>query len=515
MNARPYQTEAIEAIEAGFGNFRKQLLVLPTGGGKTCVFSWLAQRRQPQRTLILAHREELIDQAVAKLAAATGIRADREKAEHWASKTASVVVGSIQSLCRKARLERWAPDHFGLVVADEAHHCCSPTWQTVLKHFGSAQVLGVTATPDRSDKRNLGEYFENVAHEISLFTLIDQGYLSPISIKAIPLQIDLSNVGVKLGDFKDADLDHAITPYLSRIAQAIKEHAPGRRTLVFLPLINTSLKFVEACKACGLNAEHIDGTSPDRKEILARFADGEFEVLSNAMLLTEGFDDPGIDCVVVLRPTKSRPLYAQIVGRGTRTSFLKDDLLLLDFLWMHQKHPICRPAHLIAKDEEEAQSITELSQAKGCSDQLELRQLAADATHQREESLRKKLQANSRKQGKFISSEEYAMQHDSLAVAEYQPEMAWERQPITEPQARALSRAKIDVETVRGKGHASKLLDIVFRNRKVTLAGAKAVELMRRMPHICAEAGITNLEQPTSADAGRFFAQLKKRRTAA
>ena len=237
---------------------------------------------------------------------------------------------------------------------------------------------------------------EAVAAEVKLLDLIQDGFLSGISIKSVPLQIDLTSVKSTAGDLDSGDLGCVLEPYLSQIAQAIQTHAPFRRVLAFLPLIATSRKFVEACRDIGLSAEHIDGFSPDRREILDRFNRWEFDVLSNAMLLTEGFDDPGIDCVVVLRPTRSRPLYAQMVGRGTRIAPHKDNLLLLDFLWMHERHSIAHPAHLIAGSEAEAEAMTELAQEKAGGgagqDAIDLQGLASETQTKREEALRKQLE---------------------------------------------------------------------------------------------------------------------------
>ena len=510
MDPRAYQINIIQAVERGWSEFRKLLVVAPTGSGKTIIFAHIASR-EPGRTLILAHREELIEQAIEKLHRATGITAQKEKAEAEASLSARVVVGSIQTLLRPARLSRWPSDHFDLVIVDEAHHALAASYMTVLNHFdGHARVLGVTATPDRGDKKNLGSYFNGVAAEVPLFGLIDDGYLSRIAVKAIPLQIDLSSVRQTAGDYSEADLGSALEPYLGEIAKAIKEHASFRRVLAFLPLIATSQKFVEACRAVGLAAEHVDGESPDRKDRLARFAACEFDVLSNAMLLTEGYDDPGIDCVVVLRPTRSRPLYAQMVGRGTRIHDCKDSLLLLDFLWHHQKHSLCRPASLIATTDAEAEAITKLAQdqaglpsdvAAQC--EMDLQKLAGTATEQREESLRKQLAEQSKKRGKTISAEEFALSHHSMETAEFEPSMKWESNEITEKQAKVLTRAKIDLETVRGRGHASRLIDLVLRNQKLVLASPAQQKLMARMGHPMAD-------KATQEEARKFFATMRR-----
>jgi superfamily II DNA or RNA helicase len=498
MIPRRYQVDCVDAVEKGFETFNRLLAVLPTGAGKTIIFSFLAQKRRQrgERVLILAHREELIDQAIAKLHSATGIIAQKEKAEHKASLSASVVVASVQTMIR--RLDKWPSDHFGLVVADEAHHAISSTWQTVLKHFDT-HTLGVTATPDRGDKKELGSFFESIAFEISLIDLIQQGFLAPITFKSLPLRIDLNNVGMKAGDFDDTELGAAIEPYFSQIVGHIKTSAPNRRCLVFLPLIATSEKFVAECEKQGIRACHVDGYCSDRRARLHRFGEGDFDLLSNAMLLTEGYDEPSIDCVIPLRPTRSRPLYAQQIGRGTRMFPLKDNLLVLDFLWMHAKHKLCRPAHLIAGCEDEADIITEIAEAGRGDVELDLIKVSAEAQSKREEALLKKLKEQENKKAKFISAEQFAMSHGSLEAAEFQATMPWESDAVSGPQRRYLKEAGIDVESVTGKGHATKLLNIYFANKPLQLATPKQRAAMRRRGH-------PNWQQATKREAAQFFA---------
>lgn len=483
MNLRPYQQKIVDATVAGFGQFNRQLVVAPTGSGKTVIFSHLA-KATPGRTLVLAHREELIDQAIAKLYAAAKIPADKEKAEWRASLNARCVVASVQTMIR--RLGRWPADHFDLVVADEAHHAISDSWQRVLNHFDRhAKVVGFTATPDRGDKRNLGNYFENVAAEVSLFELINAGFLSRIAVKSIPLQIDLSRVGQRAGDFDESDLGDALAPYLKSIAAAIRDHAAFRRTLVFLPLIATSKAFTEECIAAGLNAAHIDGTSPDRADILKRFAAGDIDMLCNAMLLTEGYDDCGIDCVVILRPTKSRPLYSQMAGRGTRTAAAKQNLLLLDFLWLHEKHNLIRPAHLVASTEEQADIITELAQKAGGESQVEfdLEGLATEAQVQREEKLRAELEAKAKRKSRFIDAMDFCLSLHQTEAAEFEPVCAWESKAVSAGQASVLERAGIDPTSIKSCGHASRVIDLIVTRAKLNLATPKQMRLMRQLGH--------------------------------
>ena len=351
---RPYQHEAVAAIIRGFDEYDRQLAVKPTGSGKTVVVAKVAEHFQPGRTLFLAHREELLVQAKDKILAATGILAEIEAAGQVASLQAPIVVASVQTLIREPRRARFPANHFRLVVIDEAHHVLAESYQRTLAHFGGTKALGVTATPDRGDKRALGDYFQNIAFEIGFVDLVKAGYLSRIQVRTIPLKIDLHGVRTTAGDYNANDLCNALEPYLAQIAGAVAVDLADRKTLVFLPLCSLSERFAELCRERGLPAEHVAGTSKDRGGALERFKSGKIKLISNSMLYSEGFDEPSIDCIIPLRPTKSRNLFAQQVGRGTRIHPGKDHLLILDFLWQTHKHNLVRPASLVAEDEEEA-----------------------------------------------------------------------------------------------------------------------------------------------------------------
>jgi len=507
ISLRPYQTACLNQTIQGFELFDRQLGVLPTGGGKTIVFSHLAKTFLPRKTLILAHRDELIDQAIQKLHAATGVFAQKEKAEWKASLSAEVVVASIQTMQR--RLDKWPSDHFGLVVADEAHHAISQSWQQVLSHFSGAKVLGVTATPDRGDKKNLGKYFQNIAFEISLFDLIDDGWLSRIAVKSVPIKIGLSQVRQTAGDYNDSDLGKALDPYLRQIAQVIAEEAVFRKVLVFLPLIATSQSFCSICREHGLNAEHIDGMSPDRQSKLERYAKGKIDVLCNAMLLTEGYDCPEISCVVVLRPTRSRALYSQMVGRGTRTFPGKENLLLLDFLWLHEAHSLIRPAHLVAQSEEVAEEMTKEAEKLGRDGQmsLDLKVLESECRKQREAKLQEELALKARKKARTIDAMEFALSIHSSALAEYQPTMPWELEAPSIGQIDVLTHNGIDISTVKSKGHASKIIDVLMLRNRLKLSTPKQIRLMRRLGHLNPET--VSLEKATAFIGRRLGRQVK------
>ena len=363
MELRPYQNEAKSAVFREWENgCNKTLLVLPTGCGKTIVFAKITEEcvRNGQRVLILAHRGELLEQAADKIMKTTGLGCATEKAEESCiGSWYRVVVGSVQTLMREKRLNQFQSDYFDTIIIDEAHHCISDSYRRVLDHFSEAKVLGVTATPDRGDMKNLGQVFESLAYEYTLPKAIKEGYLSPIKALTIPLKLDLTGVGTQAGDFKSSDLSTALDPYLYQIADEMTKHCKNRKTVVFLPLVKTSKKFRDILNEKGFKAAEVNGESKERAEILNDFENNKYNVLCNSMLLTEGWDCPDVDCVVILRPTKVRSLYSQMVGRGTRLAPNKDHLLLLDFLWHTERHELCHPAHLICENEEVAVKMTE------------------------------------------------------------------------------------------------------------------------------------------------------------
>lgn len=486
LELRPYQAEAKAAIQAEWakGNTRT-LLVLPTGCGKTIVFSKLAEDcvREGERVLILAHRGELLEQAADKLYQATGLVCAVEKAEQTSIDSwYRVVVGSVQSLMRPARLEQFSPDHFDVIIVDEAHHVLADSYQRILQYFEHAKVLGVTATPDRGDMRNLGEFFDSLAYEYTLPRAIREGYLSPIRAMTIPLRLDISQVGVQNGDFAAGQLGTALDPYLEQIADEMLEHARGRKTLVFLPLIATSQKFTEILRSRGFRAAEVNGESADRATILADFEAGKYDVLCNSMLLTEGYDCPSIDCIVVLRPTKIRSLYSQMVGRGTRLHPGKDHLLLLDFLWHTERHDLCHPAHLIAPSEEIARQMTANIEAAGCPVDLEEaeRQAEEDVIAAREEALAKQLAEMRRRKRALVDPLQFEMSIQAEDLAGYVPAFGWEMGPPSDAQKQALERAGIFPDEIESAGKASLLLDRLAKRREEGLTTPKQIRFLER-----------------------------------
>lgn len=461
---RPYQLEAVRAINDKWSEWNRELLVLPTGCGKTVVFNTVAHQRDGN-TLILAHRDELIEQARDKYFAMYGELPGKIKADE--NDIRQVTVGSVQTMSR-----RDYSGQFQTVIVDEAHHAISPSYQTVLDQFPEAKVLGVTATPDRGDKRSLARYFDGIAYEYGLKTAVAEGYLCPITAKTIPLEIDMDAVTVSIGDFQVDSIAETLEPYLPQIAEAIRFHASARKTVVFCPLISIAQELASMIPG----AREVNGNSADRKEILDWFDKaGPGAVLCNAMLLTEGWDCPSCDCVVVLRPTKIRSLYCQMVGRGTRLYPGKDNLLLLDFLWMCQKHNLCRPASLVSDNEEDIKAV--VKEAK--NDEIDLFSAVSDAEEARRNALAKALANQAKKKSKLVNPLELFDILDDVGLADYEPTFKWEEDDASEKQIKALERFGVDAEGIT-KGYACAIMDKLIGRANKKMATVKQIRTLKR-----------------------------------
>jgi superfamily II DNA or RNA helicase len=349
MTLRPYQEEAISQIgEAVDRGVRKQLGVAATGLGKTIIFSSLAER-MAMPTLILAHRDELISQAADKLrqvwpGADIGvIKAGRNEIDH------QVVVGSVQTLARQSRRDQVPFDKFGLIIIDEAHHSKADSYLNIIEHFHAGEqdgplLLGVTATPDRGDGKGLADIFDEITFNYDMLWGIRSGYLSDLRGMRVHLDVDFSKVKVSRGDYDAGQagrmLEDADAPTL--VADAWMKYADDRKTLVFTPTIATAEMVAVELIGRGVRAASLSGETPldERRDILARYAAGEIRVVSNCAVLTEGFDDPGTSCIIVARPTKSRALYTQMIGRGTRRHPDKTDCLVIDVVGASATHSL-------------------------------------------------------------------------------------------------------------------------------------------------------------------------------
>lgn len=452
--------------------------------GKTTVFGEVTRRTigNGKPVLVLAHREELIEQAAARLSSLCGVEAEIEKAERSYSYNSPLCIASVQSL-QGGRLDALRKGWFGLTVIDEAHHSIAPTYRNIIDHVGG-HLLGVTATADRADKRGLAEVYDSIAYEYPIARAVAEGWLSPIKAKCIPLSVDLRNVRVSHGDFQANDLGDALEPYLADIASVMVRECAYRKTVVFLPLVKTAEKMADELNRAGLSAVCVSGydSSEIRKAKLEAFKRGDYDVICNSMLLTEGWDCPEVDCVIVLRPTKSRPLYSQMIGRGTRLSPGKKELLLLDFLWMTAKHDLCRPATLLGKEPDVAKRMTEITEDSGEPKDLFgiAEQAESDVIQQREDALAAELAKQRRKKQQLVDPLQFATSIQDLDLMEYRPTFAWELKDPTEKQLATIEKMGVSTEGIESSGQASALLDALMRRIDNRLATPKQIRLLER-----------------------------------
>lgn len=348
LSLRPYQTEALRSIAAAEAEgFRRLLLQMATGLGKTIVFGTLATETAG-RSLILAHRDELIEQAVERLRFIDNkvdlgvVKAERFEVDH------QIIVASVQTLARERR--RQGLGDFARVIVDEAHHAAAPTYRRILTDAGvfapdGPRLLGVTATPVRGDRVGLDTVFEMIVFEYPILKGIENGYLSDLRGLRVTLAgLNLDRVTTRQGDWQAGQLGDALEEANApeHIAAAYRDHAFGRKTIVFTPTVQLAKDLIEPFQRVGATAEVVHGEQPvdERRAVLSRFRSGETSVIANCAVLTEGFDEPATDCIIIARPTQSEALYVQMVGRGTRRHPGKDDCLVIDVVGATARHSL-------------------------------------------------------------------------------------------------------------------------------------------------------------------------------
>lgn len=505
IDPRPYQQKAAAAIhrEWDAGN-KKTLVVMPTGTGKTIVFASIVndQVAKGEHVLILAHREELLQQASDKLKMVTGLETALEKAQSSAlDSDKMVVVASVQTLSMQNRLMKYPRDYFGTIIIDEAHHTAAKTYKGILEHFIDAKVLGVTATPDRSDMKSLSDIFDSLAFEYKLPDAIREGYLCKINTKTIPVEVDISKVHINAGDFSAQDLGNVLDLYLDTIADAIVRECQNRKTVIFTPLVRISKRLCNILNKRNFKTAEVNGASADRKDVLKGFDNGEYKALTNAMLLTEGWDCPTVDCIICLRPTKSRSLYAQIVGRGTRLCEGKKNLLVLDFLWLTKKHSLCHPADIFCEDPEVAQKTTDMladaaltgsnSQENFGSPELGLIEAIEEAQTELDEEKRKALcelekqdtiqrmlKAQRQKPRGLVDPLQYIFSIEAPELNDYQPMFESERQEPSDDIIDSISCYGVKGDAIKSQGLAAAILKRLIARRASGMATPKQIRCL-------------------------------------
>lgn len=484
---RSYQTEAIGSVETELDTDRRStLLVLPTGCGKTVVFAELARRyvARDQRVLVLAHRGELLEQALNKLRSAGITHAAIEQADRRASREHMVVVASVQTLAGK-RMRKFPPGHFSLIIIDEAHHAAARSYRSILEYFAPAKLLGVTATPDRGDGKALGKVFESLAYQYEMRRAIADGFLAPLRAKRIIVEkLDLSDVKTHHGDFDQGELSKLLNEdeNLLGVVKPLLEQAGDRKSLVFGVDVAHAHALAEVINAHKPGkAIALDGTSKpeERAAVLALFRKGVFQYLCNCALFTEGFDEPDIACVALARPTQSRALYTQMLGRGTRLAPGKADCLVLDFVGNSGKHKLIGPADALA-GRDLTDDERKIANEKLDDGQLELGTLLADAEREaKEQKAARRREVNSAALVLYRSREIDLFLGDMMPA--FDPDCAAAKRPATESQLVEIEAAKLGKPPAGiSEAEATAMLKAVKERRKLGLCTVPQARLLER-----------------------------------
>jgi len=519
MKLRPYQSAASDAIFAEWQEHDSTLVVMPTGGGKTILFADVIRRMFPRRALVLAHREELIFQARDKIQRVTGLSADVEMGEYRAEgglfEAARVVVSTIQTQCSGGdgggRMAKFDPQRFGVLIIDEAHHATSPSYRRVIDYYRTnpaLKVLGVTATPDRADEEALGQVFQSVAFDYEVLDAIHDGWLVPIEQQMVHVEgLDYSSIRTTAGDLNGGDLAAVLEAEknLQQMTSASLAIIGQRRALVFTASVKAAEMTAEifnrhradmASWVCGKTDRE------ERRRVLADFATGKLQVVCNCGVLTEGFDDPGVEVVIMGRPTKSRSLYSQMVGRSTRplpgvvdgpetaderraaiAASTKPSCLVVDFVGNAGKHKLVTTADILGGKVSEAAlelAAKRTLKAGGPVNMTEaLDKAEEDLKQQREE----RRLAEAARRSRLVATARFTTQSvDPFDVLHLDPvkERGWDTsRQLTEKQRSLLAKQGINPDNVSFT-QAKQLISEIFRRWDGKLCSFKQAKVLRK-----------------------------------
>lgn len=502
MKMRPYQDESVRRIEAEWQTNRSTLLVLPTGAGKTVTFAEVIRRAFPRRALVLAHRRELVYQARDKIAAITSWRVDIEMGDSRADMGCMfggprVVVSTIQTQSSggdgAGRMTRFDPRLFGVVVVDEGHHSTSPQWKRVLDWYTKGnpniRVLGVTATPDRADEEALGQVYDTVAFDYEISDAIKDGWLVPVTQQMVHVEgLDFSLCRTTAGDLNGADLAKVMEyeENLHRIVAPSVEIIGTKRTLVFASSVSHAERMAEMFNRSreGM-AAWVCGETPEdeRKRILDDFKSGRVQVVCNCAVLTEGFDNPAVEVVIMARPTKSRSLYAQMAGRALRPAESiahelnnheskearralieaseKPSALIVDFVGNSGRHKLCTSVDILGgKVSEEVREMAIRKLQNGQPGRVDE---ALDAAAEEE---RKQKEREAARRARLTARAKFSTQTiNPFDIFDVKPvaERGWDKgKTLSDAQAAILRKQGIDPDTMP-YGQARQILNEMFR----------------------------------------------------
>lgn len=534
---RTYQEEAIQGVQTTHLGGKKSLVVMATGTGKTHVFvHYMAKMRG--RTMIVANREELVQQAMKKVNE-VGVPCDVEQANYWADEAnlhghAQCVVASIQSLNAKwkprwgdpkKRMNRFNWSQFDLLVIDEAHHAVSKSYLDLIalatQQNPNIKILGVTATPDRLDKRGMGTVFDEVSYRYEMDKAIDDSWLVPITQSMIHVDsLDFSSVKTTAGDFNVGELARLMEyeTHLQSVAVPTVEQAGDGRAVLFATSVNQAERIAEIINRMRPGkAVTVDGKTDkvERKRIFEAFAKGDYQFLCNCQVATEGWDCPEVELVAIARPTKSRALYTQMVGRGTRPlpevfqgtdnaadrkarigSSRKTQCRVLDFVGNSGHHHLICTADILAGDNEVVAKRVRHRIERG--EETEVQEMVAEEKIRLSEE-RKEIERK-RREG-LVADVSYSTRtvdpFNLLAVKPKRSSQWTNNNPISPAQENVLIRAGIEVhgyEPVQQR----QILEQIWKRRKKGLCTLKQMKMLVRLGVPIAEAKKMPFEQAST-----------------